>query len=56
MQMKWEYLVQTKSSGLPEALNEAGERGWELVSVTQDKDDQYTLFFKQQKRPVSGFA
>ena len=53
--MKWEYWFQVLSPPgviqrqLQKALNEAGEKGWELVSVTQDKDDAYTLFYKRQK-------
>ena len=50
--MKWEYWVQylflPSGKGLLKALNEAGEKGWELVSAT-NKDDAYTLFWKRQK-------
>ena len=55
MVMLWEYWVQTLtlSSGtqsLQDALNEAGGKGWELVSVTQDGDGhRYTLFWKRQR-------
>jgi hypothetical protein len=55
MAMLWEYWVQTLtlSSGiqsLQDALNEAGGKGWELVSVTQDGDGhRYTLFWKRQR-------
>jgi hypothetical protein len=52
--MKWEYWVEVlnfpSAQGLEDALNEAGEKGWELVSVIQDKeDDAYTFFYKRQK-------
>jgi hypothetical protein len=38
MAMQWDYWVQTLiiQQGLQDALNEAGGKGWELVSVTQD--------------------
>jgi hypothetical protein len=53
--MKWEYWVQVlilpygRQQALLTALNEVGEKGWKLVSVTQDKDDAYTLFWKRKK-------
>ena len=53
----WDYWVQTLTlssgsgiQGLQDALTEAGGKGWELVSVTQDSDGlRYTLFWKRQR-------
>ena len=53
----WDYWAQTLTlksgsgiQGLQDALNEAGGKGWELVSVTQDGDGfRYTLFWKRQR-------
>ena len=55
MAMQWDYWVQTLTlssdqQGLQDALNEAGGKDWELVSVTQDGDGfRYTLFWKRQR-------
>ena len=52
--MKWEYWVNQffLRDGVTQtflnSLNEAGEAGWELVSVTQ-AGSFYTVFFKRPK-------
>jgi len=46
---QWEYKIEWISSvGYAEdEFNEAGERGWELVTIYRDSGDNYAVF----KRP-----
>jgi hypothetical protein len=59
-QQKWEYHVVMRRSqtGLMEELNEAGQQGWELTSITHDKDPKgelvWTGFLKRPFVPQAG--
>jgi len=52
-QQKWEYseLTRKTESFLVTELNDAGQHGWELISVTHDKnrsgDMSWTAFLKR---------
>ena len=58
-QQKWEYMVITRRSDtyLEKELNEFGQSGWELVSVSQAKDMKgelsWTAFVKRPAVPQS---
>jgi hypothetical protein len=58
-QQRWEYMAVTKRSDvyLAKEMNEAGQSGWELVSVSQAKDMKgemaWTAFLK---RPAAAQA
>jgi len=49
---KWEYKIVfgtgNKDISLEKEINRLGNQGWELVSVTENSDDVYSLFFKRQ--------
>lgn len=48
--MKWEYAFYFNDGGTEpiQELNERGEEGWELVTVTPGTDDKYeTYYFKR---------
>lgn len=46
--MKWEYLTAQGTVFNSAALNEYGEKGWELVSVVSDAR-QWVLVFKRPR-------
>ena len=56
--MKWTYTIYRSDEdldGIQKGLDQMGDQGWELVSVThqslvdenEEAFDQYTLFFKR---------
>ena len=49
---QWEMMV-VRGTDLPESVqgevNMRGEKGWELVTVAQNKDGNFTAFLKRRK-------
>jgi Domain of unknown function (DUF4177) len=48
---RWEYKTLTKMKNDDDALNELGERGWELVGVTHLGGTNVRAFFKRPVQP-----
>lgn len=50
--IKWEYTILMLDGRNEEKLNELGNEGWELVSVTTESEDRYaTAYLKKPKSP-----
>jgi len=46
---KWEYhKISINKDWILDELNTLGDKGWELVSITSDRDN-YVAFFKRPK-------